>query len=212
MEFVSKDLFGTLIHKIEENKDIAVIGPRIISKTAAWQGPFKYQSIYRRYVAFLFYPIIYLLYRSYFQSTLISDVISDVVEGYVYRLMGCFLLFRSDVFKEVGGFDEETFLFAEEQMIAEKIMQRGYKNYYCGKVAIRHEPGNATRAFFSERDVEWARFQSDMLYYRKYKNVSSILILVARLSFSVYLYVYKPLACSLAALLRIRTAGRNSAK
>ncbi len=200
VEFLSNDLFRTLLQKIEENKDIGVIGPHIIGDTATWQGPFKYQSIYRRYIAFLFYPVIYVLFGKYFQSTLVSDVITGIVEGYVYRLMGCFLLFRSRVFDEVGGFDEDTFLFAEEQIISEKLMQRGYRNYYCGKVSIRHEPGNATGAFFRERYIEWTRFRNDMLYYRKYKNVSPFLVLLARLSYSVYLYVYKPLMAFLVAL------------
>lgn len=202
VECISSTLFSTLVGHLDKQRDIGVIGPRIISHTATWQGPFKYQSIYKRYIAFLFYPIIHLLFGTYFQSKVISDVITDIEEGYVYRLMGCFLLFRSSAFQEVGGFDEDTFLFAEEQIISERLAQRGYRNYYCGEVAIRHEPGKTTRAFFHERDAAWLRFRNDMVYYRKYKNVSAGMIILATFSFAVYLYVYKPAAAQLAALVR----------
>src|SRR5690606_22565149 len=38
----------------------------------------------------------------------------------------CFII-RYDIFKEIGYFDDNTFLYCEERILAKKIKNRGYK-------------------------------------------------------------------------------------
>lgn len=44
----------------------------------------------------------------------------------------------------MGGFDEHTFLYAEEPILTERFREKGYKIWYTNEVKIIHEQGVST--------------------------------------------------------------------
>ena len=57
---------------------------------------------------------------------------------YVYRLYGCCMLVRNIYIKKVDFFDERTFLYCEEEILAEKFLKKNYKTYYLAESKIKH--------------------------------------------------------------------------
>lgn len=68
---------------------------------------------------------------------------------------------------EVGGFDEDYFMYGEDIDLSLKLLKAGYKNYYCGDVTIIHFKGESTL-----KNHNYAkRFYGAMyLFYKKHFN------------------------------------------
>ena len=51
------------------------------------------------------------------------DMLQDILD--VENIAGSFFIARHDIFKAIGYFDENTFLFYEEDILGEKIKEKG---------------------------------------------------------------------------------------
>lgn len=80
-------------------------------------------------------------------------------------LAGMFLLFRSEDFARLGGFDEKFFLYYEDVDICARAWKMGMKIIACPTVSARHD---ARRQ--SQHDVRYLRWHLFSLcrYFRKY--------------------------------------------
>ncbi len=183
---ISKDFFPSLTQKLDSIYDVAIIGPKITGPHSDQQGPYRYQSIRRRYIALFFYPILKILSPAFF----LNDEICDIEEGYVYRLIGCFLLMKSSCFIAVDGFDDGTFLFAEEFIVSERFLKIEMNTYYYGRLHAYHDASLTIKKYHDQRSANRLRFESDIYYYKKYRYISHIEEFLARLAFRVYDRLY----------------------
>ncbi len=87
----------------------------------------------------------------------------DVAE--VDVLVGAFMLIKRQVYDEVGGFDEDYFMYGEDIDLSYKILNKGYSNYYYGKVSVMHFKGESTL-----RNKTYAKrfFGAMKLFYKKH--------------------------------------------
>ena len=173
-------------HILEDDKSIGCIGPRIVGKDGKDQSPAKYISIYKRWIRM---GLLYPLGRVFHCSA--EDLMQNANSGVVYRVMGSFFLITADAFLTCEGFDEGTFLFAEEPILAERLMQNGFKTYYYREIAILHNHGETIGKTHNETKKLKLRFESEVYYYRKYKKTKRFTILVAKVVFLLFLCKYK---------------------
>lgn len=54
-------------------------------------------------------------------------------------LSGCFMIFRTDVLKIIGGFDENIFMHMEDLDITRRVLNAGYKTIFYPEVFVFHE-------------------------------------------------------------------------
>ncbi len=59
-------------------------------------------------------------------------------------LTGAFMFIKKRVYEEVGGFDEDFFMYGEDIDLSYRISQAGYKNYYVGSCKVLHFKGEST--------------------------------------------------------------------
>jgi len=59
-------------------------------------------------------------------------------------LTGAFMFMRKEVYEEVGGFDEDFFMYGEDIDLSYRIAKAGYKNFYLGGVKAIHFKGEST--------------------------------------------------------------------
>lgn len=60
-------------------------------------------------------------------------------------LCGAFLMFRQEVYKKIGGLDEDYFMYGEDIDYSWRIRSAGYQNYYLPTTRIIHYKGESTR-------------------------------------------------------------------
>lgn len=60
-------------------------------------------------------------------------------------LAGAFMLMRKKVLDEVGLLDETFFMYGEDIDLSYRIVQGGWKNYYCSDTSIIHYKGESTK-------------------------------------------------------------------
>lgn len=194
-----RNVVETLIEKFEQMPDIGMIGPRVVSPDGADQSPHRQLSVWSQLVVpRLFYPVVFpLLHMGFFK-----EVIPGAAEGRYYRIMGSFFLLRGEAFERAGGFDENTFLYAEEQILAERMKSVGFGVYYLPTKRVIHNHGQTISANFDQRTALDINFRSLLHYYRNYRNTSHWTCKLARFAHWVYSTFYNPILAGVRPVLR----------
>jgi N-acetylglucosaminyl-diphospho-decaprenol L-rhamnosyltransferase len=86
-------------------------------------------------------------------------------ELYPDWVAGMFMLFRSDCFAQLGGFDEKFFLYYEDVDICARAWKQGMKVLACTNVRVIHEARRASRR---EPRYMWWHLRSLARYFRKH--------------------------------------------
>ncbi len=85
-------------------------------------------------------------------------------------LVGAFMFLKKTVYDEVGGFDEDYFMYGEDIDLSYKILKAGYQNYYLGTTSVIHFKGESTL-----KDKKYARrfYGAMQIFYKKHfkKNI-----------------------------------------
>jgi GT2 family glycosyltransferase len=164
----------------------AVLGPRILDykDLSDWQRPEIVRHNVLTWIISRFFfrkkrniKHDFFLYK-YFWYT--GESLQDV-----YMLAGSCLVFKAEVLKKIDGFDEKTFLYWEEGIIAEKILNEGLKEYYSPAIKIYHK---WNRSIGKEGFLFLV--DSSIYFFRKYRGSGLLSISLLKLFFSV-LFVHK---------------------
>jgi GT2 family glycosyltransferase len=98
--------------------------------------------------------------------------IEDRSSGEIDILAGAFMLMKRSVFNEVGGFDEDYFMYGEDIDLSYKLQKAGYKNHYFGSLCVLHYKGESTQKDGPYLD----RFYGAMrIFYKKHYRSNFIL-------------------------------------
>ena len=187
---MSSDIFDMkkLIHSFTIDSKIGLIGPKVIGVNGERQSPCMKMSLVKRWwLKQLIFP-----FNAFHKK--IKKIDSDVIElnqsQFVYRIIGAFMLFKQKVFEDIGGFDNNTFLYAEEPIIAEKLLNKGYKTYYQNDVQIVHEEGGTTKSnnYVSDKVIKEKRvYKSEMYYFKVYRKESRFALKLTDIIFRFYI-------------------------
>jgi len=184
LNFQGKNPFIPLISKLNEKEDVGIIGPKVIGFDKEDQSPHKYLSLFDKY---LFRNIMTPFINLFNRTSRFNAVVSNAKEGYYYRIMGCFILLKTESFVDCGLFDENTFLFGEESILSERMLKIGKKCYFFPEVCVVHEHGKTINKFFKKRRILEQEFLSDQHYYSTYLGVGEISIYFARICLQMHI-------------------------
>ena len=108
--------------------------------------------------------------------------VDDKASGEINTLAGAFMLMKKDIYEEVGGYDEDYFMYGEDIDLSYKLVKAGYKNYYMGSTCILHYKGESTLrdgAYFN-------RFYGAMrIFYKKHFRSNYILNILVNVGVAV---------------------------
>lgn len=172
------------IKKLVENleKDnVDVIAPNIKEPTGisrGWKLPTFASELLANIPFFRRFEISLLTYKDEEYKKDLTKV--DVVKG-------CFFIIKKSVFEDIGYFDENTFLYYEEIIMAKKLQEKGYKTYIDNNVTIIH----ALSACVDKNVKRIEKFKilkQSQYYYEKYINKMNIFkLLLLRIFYYIYL-------------------------
>jgi GT2 family glycosyltransferase len=100
----------------------------------------------------------------------------------VDSIVGCCMLIKNEVFKNVGVFNEEYFAYGEEDDLNYRINKRGYKIFYCPESNILHKVSASTGGEFSPTSAYFTirnkiKFAKNILPFYYYPSYTLYLIM-----------------------------------
>jgi GT2 family glycosyltransferase len=160
---VSEDTFSKTIEYYESIENIGALGVYLMDGT----GNFLPES--KRNLPT---PTVSLMKLTGFTQKYYANQIFETEQGTVEVLVGAFMLLKRSIYNQVGGFDEDYFMYGEDIDFSYKITKAGYKNHYLGTTTVLHYKGESTK----KDDAYFERFYGAMqIFYRKHFNKNFLL-------------------------------------
>ncbi len=183
-----KNSIDLLVSYINSDETVAVVGPSVFNTDLTLQNNAKRILTFKRYISNkkLFKKFLYRTYKDYRVANCSNSNLGVIkFEGMV---SGCCFLIKSNVFEKIGLFDENSFLFYEEDIIGIKLNRLGLKTAVLCSSKVIHKGGSATgnkpSAF-----VDFHRFRSGFYVLKKYVKLNffqSLVVII--IDFGIYLF------------------------
>jgi len=169
---VEKDSIKMLESFLIQNKEIAVVGPKLINENGSLQREMSpFPDLLDQIIVLL------RLHRFKFFSKFVYPNYNYEKTQEAEHLMGSALMIRRSVFEEVGGFDPNFFLWFEETDLLKRIKEKGYEVVYYPKARVKHLVGQSTKQInFLKKQTIWNR--SLLYYFKKHENFVTILLIL----------------------------------
>lgn len=151
----------------DKNDTIAVIGPRVVGSDGTKQSPYTKKTV--------FYLMVLYQWTRFWPIYSKGDLMIMNKSDYCYRVMGCFMFVRADYFRKIDRFDENTFLYAEEAILSERLDKIGKRMFYYDDLSVVHEHGKTISSIAKTLQIDKWCFESMFYYCKKYRGMSSIL-------------------------------------
>lgn len=165
------DIVKKLIEKIEYDSNIGLIGPEVIGLNGERQSPEPFIPMSDRYV--WMYILTPFISKDYKRKRFKLNYASIATEGYHYRVMGSFFIMPAKTFLEIGTMDSNTFLYAEEMIIAERLKRIGKKVYFYPHSTVIHAHGTTTKKHLGQKKISIIQSISEKYYYTNYCGVKN---------------------------------------
>ncbi|QSR88261.1 glycosyltransferase family 2 protein [Methylacidiphilum caldifontis] len=140
-----------MAHLFEEEKKVGAIGPSLYYPDGKIQ------------------PSMSLTYPN--QKWAMSSL--PVYPGKIAALLGACLAIRKEILEELGGFDEDFFLYGEDQDLCLRIRKLGFSLAYCPQIQAFHIGGHSTENISAQ--LLWERkLQAEYIFYNKHYSKRAI--------------------------------------
>jgi GT2 family glycosyltransferase len=122
-------------------------------------------------------------YYSKKEINLKQSMVVDIISG------SC-MFFNAKKFNELGFFDENTFLYYEEAIVAEKARKKGYKMILEPNAKVIHLGAQTTKNQSTSLFTLNCEYNSLKLYLKEYRKVSSLKLSILLLSSLLFIKLY----------------------
>jgi GT2 family glycosyltransferase len=163
---VAEDTFIKVLAFAERQKDLGIVGCKLIDGTGNFLPECK-RGIPTPFVAF---TKIFGLYKiSNVFGKYYAQHLTQNQTGKVDILVGAFMILKRELYLEVGGFDENCFMYSDDIDLSYMVSKKGKTNYYFHETSVIHYKGEST----IKDGTYMKRFQEAMnFFYKKHFKVS----------------------------------------
>ncbi|MGO4770132.1 glycosyltransferase family 2 protein [Flavobacterium sp. W22_SRS_FK3] len=175
---VSEDTFSKILAFAEKQDNLGIIGCKLIDGTGNFLPESK-RGIPTPWVAF---TKIFGLYKVFPNQRLFNQYYAQHLKenqtGKVDILVGAFMVMKRDLYLEIGGFDEDCFMYADDIDLSYSVLQKQKNNYYFHETSVIHYKGEST-----VKDGRYMkRFQEAMeFFYEKHFRKSLFFLVVIKI-------------------------------
>ena len=112
----------------------------------------------------------------------------------VDAISGSFMMLKKEVYKKVGGFDPDFFMYGEDLDFCYRIQKAGYKVYYVHDTEVIHYKGESTKR--SSIDETKMFYDAMQIFVKKHLSTSFLVTFVLGIAinlrkFLAFLNIYK---------------------
>lgn len=166
---VAEDTFEKVIAFAKSTVNLGIVGVKLIDGTGNFLPESK-RGIPTPWVAFTKITGLYKLFpKSIYFNKYYAQHVSEDQTAEVEILVGAFMVLKKELYTEVGGFDEDCFMYSDDIDLSYMVLKKGKKNYFFHDTVVIHYKGESTI-----KDGKYMkRFQEAMnFFYKKHFRVS----------------------------------------
>lgn len=164
---VAEDTFVHVLAFAKKQKDMGIVGVKLIDGTGNFLPESK-RGIPTPFVAFTKITGLYKIFPKTFGDYYASHLTENET-GKVEILVGAFMLMQRDLYNEIGGFDQNCFMYSDDIDLSYMALKKGKSNYYFHETTVIHYKGEST----IKDGMYMKRFQEAMnFFYKKHFKVS----------------------------------------
>ena len=109
----------------------------------------------------------------------------------VFLLNGAFFICKVNDFINIGKFDENTFIYYEEELLYRKVAEKKIKVIYDPTMSIFHEHSASLKKKFSILNKKKFVYESELYFLRKILKVNKFLEYLFKIERNIEIAVYK---------------------
>ena len=155
----NSNLVAELLRVFKSEKNVAIVNPDVYSP----EGYLFNRDAVRP--SFFDYTIGLLHYKK--KGRALSNIDGY---GYVYRPQGCCMMVDLNKMNEVNYFDENTFLYCEEPILAEKLLTKGYRCICNTSISIIHNHSKTVKSTYDIEKIIKINNESFSYYLKEYRK------------------------------------------
>ncbi len=181
---VAEDTFTKVLAFAQKQKDIGIVGVKLIDGTGNFLPESK-RGIPTPFVAFTKITGLYKIFPKAF-GNYYANHLSENETGKVDILVGAFMLMKRNLYDEIGGFDEDCFMYADDIDLSYMVLQKGKSNYYFHETSVIHYKGESTfrDGTYMKRSREAMNF-----FYKKHFKASFLFSVFMELGIVFFSFV-----------------------
>lgn len=160
---VAEDTFTKILNSQlpTSNSQLGIIGCKLIDGTGNFLPESK-RGIPSPWVAF---TKIFGLYKIFPKIKIFNQYyaqhLTESQSGNVEILVGAFMFMKRDLYTELGGFDENCFMYSDDIDLSYRVLKKDKINYYFAETTVIHYKGEST----VKDGTYMKRFQEAMEYF-----------------------------------------------
>lgn len=160
---VAEDTFEKMLAFAKSKTDLGIVGCKLIDGTGNFLPESK-RGVPTPWVAF---TKIFGLYKMFPNSSLFNKYyaqnLNENQTGKVDILVGAFMVMKRELYNEIGGFDENCFMYSDDIDLSYMALKKAKSNYYFHETTVIHYKGESTI-----RDHKYMKhFQEAMQFFYK---------------------------------------------
>lgn len=164
---VAEDTFTKVLAFAKKQKDIGIVGVKLIDGIGNFLPESK-RGIPTPFVAFTKITGLYKIFPKTF-GKYYAQHLSENETGKAEILVGAFMLMKRELYNEIGGFDENCFMYSDDIDLSYSALKKGKTNYYFHETFVIHYKGEST----VKDGIYMKRFREAMnFFYKKHFKVS----------------------------------------
>ena len=182
---VAEDTFIKIFDTKNWQPNTGIIGCKLIDGTGNFLPESK-RGVPTHWVAF---TKIFGLYKiSNVFGKYYAQHLTENQSGKVDILVGAFMVMKRELYNEIGGFDENCFMYSDDIDLSYMALKKGKTNYYFHETTVIHYKGESTI-----RDEKYMkRFQEAMnFFYAKHFKKSVVFDFFMKIGVFVFSFIKK---------------------
>lgn len=183
---VAEDTFEKVLAFAKTKKDLGIVGCKLIDGTGNFLPESK-RGIPTPFVAFTKIFSLYKIFPSIKSfGKYYASHINENQTGKVEILVGAFMVMKKKTYQEVGGFDEDCFMYSDDIDLSYMVLKTGKQNYYFHETTVIHYKGEST----IKDGTYMKRFQEAMnFFYKKHFKTSVFFSLFMKIGIIFFSFI-----------------------
>ena len=155
-----------LVDYLDQHPDVMMGGPRLLNKDLTFQHACRRMLPNPTNSFFHLFGFAKIFKKNKFINDYKQYNSNPDITGQTQALSGAAMLFRRQVYEEIGGFDEVFFMYGEDLDFCKRVLDKGWKTMYISNAKIIHFGGQSSDKRRVKSLINF--YQAMWVYYKKY--------------------------------------------